>query len=1052
MPAYMPESDVEEATIEWLQKLGWTYLPGLAVSPDGPAPERRSYGEVVLEDRLRQAVAAINPNLPSEAVDAAISAVLQAESPNLLEENRRIHRLLVHGVDVSFYSAAEERIVYANCRLVDFQNEEKNDFVAANQFTVVHKKTEARPDVVLFLNGLPIAVIELKKPGIEKEALAGAFNQIASYKADIPDLFRANAVCVLSDGLRARAGSLSADFERFMPWRTVDGDTIAPKGSPELETLLGGIFSPENLLPLLRYGTVFEDDGAGLVKKLAGYHQFHAVQRAVTCTVAASRSGGDCKAGVVWHTQGSGKSLLMAFYAGQLIATPEMKNPTIVVITDRNDLDEQLFQTFARCKDLLRQTPVQAADRDHLRALLKVEAGGVVFTTLQKFQVLEGEDRFPTLTERTNIVVIADEAHRSHYGFEAKIDRKTGEIAYGFAKHLRDALPQATFIGFTGTPIEADDINTPAVFGDYIDVYDIQRAVDDDATVPIYYESRLAKVELDDAAKAEIEELYEEIAEGAGLPEGDEGEQVKARNARIEAIVGADQRIELIARDLVEHFEARTAAMDGKGMVVCMSRAICVKLYDAIVALRPEWHDDDYNRGTIKIVMTGDRTDPIEWHPHIRFSKNAVRDLAKRARDPKDPLKLVLVRDMWLTGFDAPCMHTMYVDKPMKGHGLMQAIARVNRVFKDKPGGLVVDYIGIAESLKDALRHYSPGDRRQTGIDQAEAEALLQKHYEIVKAMFHGFDYNRAISGTAAERLTTLAEGVEWILSMIQRDSAEADTDEDKKRARRRYFDAVLALSKAYALAGASPLAVEIREEVGFFQAVRASIANARNGNGRSKAEIDLAIQQIVSRAVVSTEIVDLLTVAGIDRPDISILSDAFLEEVRAVKHKNVALEALRKLLNEEIRSRLRTNVVQSKAFSERLEEAIKRYHNNALTTVQIIEELIALAKSLREQVEKGEATGLTPEEAAFYDALAQNASAVEILGSEQLLFIAHELLVTIKGSVGIDWERQESARARIRTRVRRILRKYGYPPDLTDQAVRTVLQQAEVLASDWFQ
>lgn len=1051
MPAYMPESEVEEATIEWLQGIGWSYLAGSTISPDGTSSERASYSDIVLVGRLRSALAVINPHLPKEAIDTAVSAVLQAESQNPIEENRRIHRLMVRGVEVSFHSATAGRVVHDVCRLIDFDHPELNDFLAVNQFTVIHKKKEGRPDVVLFVNGLPIGVIELKKPGADNEHLSGAFNQVASYKGDIPDLFRTNAVCVISDGLRARIGTISADIERFMPWRTVDGETIAPKGSPELHTLLAGIFSPEYLLPLIRSFIVFEDDGASVIKKVAGYHQFHAVRQAVTCTVAAARPGGNRKVGVIWHTQGSGKSLLMAFYTGQLVVTPEMANPTIVVITDRIDLDDQLFQTFSNCKEILRQTPDQAKDRNELRDLLSVEVGGIIFTTLQKFKPEAGEERYPLLTNRSNVVVIADEAHRSQYGFEAKTDRKTGKVTYGFAKHIRDALPNASFIGFTGTPIEAEDISTPAVFGNYIDVYDIQQAVEDEATVPIYYESRLARVELDEASKNEIEAAFDEIADDGGIEEGEEEEKVKARNARVEAIVGADQRINLIANDIVGHFEARTAAMAGKGMIVCMSRAICVKLYDAIVKLRPKWHDDDDAKGAIKIVMTGSRMDPVAWHPHIRFSKEAVRGLAKRAKKADDPLRLVIVCDMWLTGFDAPCMHTMYVDKPMKGHGLMQAIARVNRVFRDKPGGLIVDYIGLAERLKAALRQYSDADRSQTGIDEEEAEAVLLERYEIVKAMFHGFDYMRAITGTAAERLICLAEAVNWVLEMMQRDAEREKTEDAKKRARRRYLDAVLGLSKAFALASASDLAAQIRDEVGFFQAIRATIMKSGDGSGKkSAADVDLAIQQIVSRAVMSTEIVDLLSVAGIGHADISILSDDFLEEIRTIKQKNLALEALRKLLNDEISSRLKTNVVQSRSFSERLEKAIERYHNNAVTTAQVIEELIALAKSLKEQARNDGGAGLSAEEVAFYDALAQNGSAVELMGNKELLLIAHELLVAVKGSVGVDWHRKESARAKIRVLVRRILRKHGYPPDLENQAVLTVLQQAETLAEEW--
>ena len=889
-------------------------------------------------------------------------------------------------------------------------------------------------------------MIELKNPGDENATLEGAFNQLQTYKDQIPSLFLTNVVLVTSDGLYARVGSLTANPERFMPWRAVDGSVVAPKGVPELETLIEGVFEKTRFLALIRDFTVFADTGSGIVKIVAGYHQFHAVRHAVVSTATATSPEGDRRIGVIWHTQGSGKSLLMVFYAGQIIAHPAMENPTIVVITDRNDLDDQLFGTFAMCRDLLRQTPQQADSREDLQKVLTRPSGGVVFTTIQKFSPERGETDYPVLTDRRNVVVIADEAHRSQYGFRAKVARKTGEISYGFAKYLRDALPNASFIGFTGTPIEQEDVNTPAVFGEYIDVYDISRGVEDGATVPIYYESRVARIELDEDEKPklddEIEELTEEDAEG-------EQERLKRKWANVEAVVGAEKRLAMVARDLVEHFENRVVGMDGKAMIVCMSRRICVALYNNIIKLRPEWHSDDDESGEIKIVMTGAASDPKGWQRHI--GGKARRELlAKRAKDPNDPLKLVIVRDMWLTGFDAPSMHTMYIDKPMRGHGLMQAIARVNRVFRDKPAGLIVDYIGIAQNLKSALGQYSGDDQQHAGIDEAEAVAVMLEKFEIVSDMFHGFNYRAGLTGTAQERLVALAGAIEWVLDMQQRESARESTEEGKKRAHRRYKDAVLALSKAFALAAASDEAHEIRDEAGFFQTVRAALAKSTPGASKSSAERDLAVQQIVSRAVVSTEIVDILQAAGLDTPDISILSDEFLAEVQGMEKKNLALEALRKLINGEIHSGSRVNVVQSRAFSDRLEEAIARYHTNAITTAEVLQELIELAKDIHAAHRRGEDDGLSQEEISFYDALAQNESAVEVMGNDHLRVIAHELLNSLRSSASVDWQHRESARARMRILVKRILRKHGYPPDLQDAAVQTVLQQAEVLSARW--
>lgn len=1038
--AFLSEAAVELALLEQLGGLGYSIEREEDIGPDGHRPERESHDEVVLKKRFEDAVARLNPGLPLEARQDAVRRVMQSELPSLLEENRRLHKLMTEGVDVEYY-ADDGTLTAGKVALIDFQHPELNDWLAVSQFVVINGRNNRRPDVVVFVNGLPLGVIELKAPSSAGAHLLGAFNQLQTYKKQIPALFNTNALLVTSDGIAARVGSLSADLERFMPWRTTDGTDVAPKGAPELSTLIEGVFEHRRLLDLLCHFTVFGETGSGLAKIIAGYHQFHAVRHAVNSTVTASLPGGNQRVGVIWHTQGSGKSLLMAFYAGQLVKHPAMANPTLVVLTDRNDLDDQLFSTFSMCRDLIRQTPVQAESREDLQKVLSRASGGVIFTTLQKF----GEIAEP-LTTRRNVVVIADEAHRSQYGFKAKVDAKTGEISYGFAKYMRDALPNASFIGFTGTPIEADDVNTPAVFGNYIDVYDISRAVEDGATVPIYYESRLARIELDEEEKpkidAEVDDLTEEDSET-------DQERFKKKWSTVEALVGSDKRLALVAKDMVAHFEDRVAALDGKAMVVCMSRRICVKLYDAIIKLRPDWHSADDNAGAVKIVMTGAASDPQEWQQHI--GNKARRDLlAKRARDPKDPLKLVIVRDMWLTGFDAPCMHTMYVDKPMQGHGLMQAIARVNRVFRDKPAGLIVDYIGIAQNLKSALQQYSKNDQENTGVDEAQAIAVMMEKYEVVRDMYHGYDYVSAMSGTPQERLAMMAGAIECILDLQQKLAAKEKTKEGKKSAHRRYQDAVLALSKAFALASASDEAREIREEVGFFQAIRAALVKSSTGSGVTQQERELAIQQIVSRAVVSTEIVDILAAAGIKSPDISILSDEFLAEVQQMEKKNLALEALRKLINDGIRSRSKANVVQTKAFSERLEDAVARYHANAITTAEVLQELIQLAKDIRAARQRGEESGLSDEEIAFYDALAENESAVQMMGDDKLKLIAHELLVSLRENVSVDWAHRDSARARMRVLVKRILRKYGYPPDLQDTAVQTVLQQAEALSSGW--
>ncbi|MFM2043680.1 MAG: hypothetical protein RLY86_2256 [Pseudomonadota bacterium] len=1072
--AFLSEADIESMVLAQLHDLGYATAKDTEIGPDGKAPEREAWADTILVGRLEAAIARLNPHMPAEARADALRRVMASDRPGLVEENRRLHRLMVEGVEVEYFT--EEGILRGDRAALigsDIDDIGANDWLAVSQFTVVQNGVNRRADVVVFVNGMPLAVIELKAPGGETATLAAAHSQLQTYKTQIPALFRTNALLVISDGMAARVGSLTANFERFMPWRTTDGATVLEKGQPELATLIKGVFEKHRFLSLLRDFTVFGNTDSGIAKIIAGYHQFHAVRRAMISTLralalnqtagvpvtelaedpqgfglpgVAGYPRGDKRIGVIWHTQGSGKSLLMAFYAGQLVQHAVMENPTIVVVTDRNDLDDQLFRTFAMCRDLIRQTPVQAESRADLQDALTRASGGVVFTTIQKFAPATGEDSYPMLSDRRNIVVIADEAHRSQYGLKARIDTKTGAKVYGLAKYLRDALPNASFIGFTGTPIENADVNIRTVFGDYIDIYDISRAVEDGATVPIYYESRLARIDLPEEEKPKIDAELEELTEDE---ETTDAERLKQKWATVEKLVGADKRLGMIAEDLVAHFEARTAALDGKGMVVCMSRRICVALYDKIIALRPDWHSDDDNAGAVKIVMTGSAADPQPWQPHI--GTKTRRDLlAKRAKDAGDPLKLVIVRDMWLTGFDAPSMHTMYIDKPMRGHGLMQAIARVNRVFRDKPAGLVVDYIGVAQNLKAALRDFSAGDREKTGIDEAEAVAVLMEKYDVVKTMFHGFDYLSGLNGTPAERLSVLAAAMEWVLDRQNKAAAKETTAEAKKAANRRYQDAVLALSKAFALASASDFAREVRDEVGFFQTVRAAIVKAAGGGGTGGRNYEFAIQQILDRAVVSTEIVDILGAAGLTTPDISILSDEFLAEVQQMEKKNLALEALRKLLNDEIRSRSRTNVVETKRFSERLEAAIARYHTNAISTVEVLQELIALAKDVRDARRRGEETGLSQDEIAFYDALAENESAVQVIGDDNLKVIAHELLVSLKGGVTVDWSQRESARARMRVLVKRILRKYGYPPDLQDAAVQTVLRQAEALSAKW--
>ncbi len=1043
----LSEADVEQAALGWLAEVGWGVSHGPEIGPDAAAAERADYGEVVLERRLRDALASLNPGAPGEAVDDAHRKLTRPEGPTLEARNRAFHRMLVNGVEVE-YREGEGRVRGDVVKVLDFERPDRNDWLAINQFTVSENRNTRRPDIVLIVNGLPLGIIELKNPADEDATIWTAWQQLQTYKSELGTLFSMNEALVVSDGNEARIGTLTSGREWYKPWRTVSGEMLADRHMTELQVMLEGVFQPRRFLALLRDFVVFDDDGSGaLVKKMAGYHQFHAVRVAVEETLRAARlerqrlasvdaghyetgrkpggEPGDRRIGVVWHTQGSGKSLTMAFYTGAIIREPAMENPTVVVLTDRNDLDDQLFGTFSRCEDLLRQPPAQAENRADLRSKLSVNAGGVVFTTIQKFFP---EERGPSssseqaLSERRNIVVIADEAHRSQYDF---VD--------GFARHMRDALPNASFVGFTGTPIELEDANTRAVFGDYISIYDIQRSVEDGATVPIYYESRLARLTLDEDERPNIDPEFEEATEGE---EVERTERIKTRWAQLEAVVGAEKRVRQIAEDIVGHFEQRLEALDGKAMVVCMSRRICVDLHSELARLRPDWHEDDDGKGAVKVVMTGSASDPLAWQPHIR-NKARREALAQRFRDPGDALQVVLVRDMWLTGFDAPSLHTMYVDKPMRGHGLMQAIARVNRVFKDKPGGLVVDYLGLAQDLKRALATYTEsGGKGQTALDQDEAVAVMQEKHEVCCALFHGFDWAKWTDGTPQERLSLLPSAQENVLAQ-----------EDGKE---RCLNAVRELSQAFALAVPHEETTRIRDDVGFFQAVRSALSKRADSEARPEEELDLAVRQIISRAVASEGVIDIFAAAGLDKPDISVLSDEFLAEVQGMPHRNLAVELLQKLLRGEVSNRRRKNVVQARSFAEMLERTLRRYQNRAIEAAQVIEELIELAREMREANARGERLGLTDDELAFYDALETNDSAVQVLGDETLRTIARELVDTVRGNVTIDWTLRENIRANLRRLVRRILRRHGYPPDKREKATQTVLEQAEVLSEEW--
>lgn len=1048
----MTEQNLEDLCISWFQETGWHYAHGPDIAPESTAPERTDYRQVVLRDRLLAALARVNPQMPPAALDQAVHALQSVSEPQSVVRNRTVHRLLLTGVMVQFAVGDEKKTDLIN--FIDFANPHNNDFLVVNQFTITGGKQPRRPDLIAFINGLPLAVVELKNPANQQTDVWDAFNQLQTYKEEISDLFNSNAALVVSDGFTARVGSLTASAERMLPWRTVLNENDKPRLQMELETVVRGFFQPELFLDYIRHFVLFEQDGDAIVKKIAGYHQFHAVREAVRATVIAASSPektllevheeratygkevkpGSRKAGVVWHTQGSGKSITMACYAGKLLQQPEMKNPTLVVVTDRNDLDGQLFATFSAASDLLKTTPVQAGGRDELRDILASrEAGGIVFTTVQKFALLEGEDEHPLLSERTNIVVISDEAHRSQYGTKGRLDTKTGKYVFGYAKHLRDALKNATFIGFTGTPIALEDKDTRAVFGDYVSIYDIQDAVDDGATVPIYYESRLAKLDVKqaeiDALNAQVDEVVEDEEDLASR------EKTKSEWAALEKLVGAEPRLAQVSKDLVEHFEARSATLDGKAMIVCMSRDICAQLYKAIVELRPSWHSDDPERGAIKVVMTGSAADKALLQPHL-YSKQVKKRLETRFKDVKDPLKLVLVRDMWLTGFDAPCCHTMYIDKPMKGHNLMQAIARVNRVFKNKPGGLVVDYIGIANELKAALKTYTEAKGKGDPAHNAvEALAVLLEKMDIVRGMMHGLDY----SGFETNALQLLVPSANHILGL--------------KDGKTRFLDTMVAVAKAFALCGTLDEAAALRKEIAFFSAIKAAITKFTTvDKKRSTEEKSSALKQILDNAIVADGVADIFALAGLDKPNIGLLSDEFLEDVRQMESRNLAVELLEKLLRDEIKARARSNVVQEKKYGDRLLETLRKYHNRAIETAQVIEELIQMAKEFQAVLEREAALGLGQDEIAFYDALANNENAVRELGDEVLKKIAIEITEKLRTSTTVDWQVRESVRARLRILVRRTLQKWKYPPPGSgeDDAVELVLKQAESLSNEW--
>lgn len=1038
------EADLEQAALSWLEELGYNILPANDISPNGAYPERKNFNDVILNDRLQLALERINPKLPSDAIIDALHQISIPQSPSLIKNNQAFHKMLTDGVDVSIRqdngSFKTEKV-----KIFDFQNPQNNDWAVTSQFTVIENNIEKRPDLVVIVNGLPMVVIELKSSSDENVGISEAFNQTQTYKNTISSLFTYNAFIIISDGINARIGTITSNEDRFMMWRTIDGNDIAPLSIPQLEVMIRGVFKYNTFLDLIKNFTLFQTDGNNVYKILAGYHQYHAVNKALRSTIDATSLSGNKKAGVVWHTQGSGKSLSMVFYAGLLVAAKELSNPTVVIITDRNDLDDQLFTTFSNSKDLLRQTPVQAKDRSDLRKLLNREAGGVIFTTIHKFTPeANGDTQMSILTNRSNVVVIADEAHRSQYGFAAKVqnDNHAVDVKYGYAKYMRDSLPNASYIGFTGTPIELTDKNTRAVFGDYIDIYDMTRSVEDGTTVKIYYESRIAKLDLPDAVADLIDQEYDEITE---FQEDNQKEQLKSKWSRLEAIVGSDSRIKLVAQDIVDHFEKRQAAQEtsvGKAMIVAMSRRIAIGLYEAIIELRPQWHSDDLNKGVIKVVMTGSSSDNPSWQPFIGTKK--TRDaLAKRMKDNDDSLKIVIVRDMWLTGFDVPSMNTMYIDKPMSGHNLMQAIARVNRVFKDKQGGLVVDYIGIAEHLRNALGAYTKQDREITGVDTGLAAQIMLEKIDLIRELLHGHDYSKffCVNGVPAnpqDRMYAIVATIDFIIGL---------REERKKD----YLKLVSELSKAYSLCATMPEAEKLSMEVGFYKGVKAGIIKLIPEENRKKtaAQLDTQINQLISKSITSDEVIDILGAVGLNKPNIAILSDEFLEEIRGMKQQNVAVELLNKLLTGKVKSFAKNNLVQSKKFSEKLYASLKKYQNRAIETTQVIMELIELAKQINDAHKRGHDMGLTDDELAFYDALAESESAREVMQDEILQLIAKDLTKTIKANMSVDWHVRESVQANMRMEIRRLLKKYGYPPDKSDAAIVSVMEQAKEMCNN---
>ncbi|MRF60959.1 type I restriction endonuclease subunit R [Citrobacter portucalensis] len=1040
----LSEDDLEQQCLQWFAEQGWDVLHGPDIAPDGDNPLRASFHDVFLRPIMLEQLQTINPHLPVAVLEEVIQSIAHAHSPDLVVSNKAFHHLLLNGVPVEYKH--EDKVIHDNALLMDFNHPDNNRFMVVNQVAIQGIKQVRRPDVIGYINGLPVAVIELKSPIDANADIWAAFNQLQTYKNELSDLFICNEALVVSDGQNARIGSLTADEERFLPWKTVENENDKPQFDWQLKTVVQGFFNHALLLDYIRYFVLFENDGKRLIKKIAAYHQFHAVREAVTATIVASTGKqlplhsniqpGSKKAGVVWHTQGSGKSISMCCYAGKLLQQAEMNNPTIVVVTDRNDLDGQLYATFCQAQDLLKQTPLQANDRDELRELLNArESGGIIFTTVQKFAPLEGEQSHPALNQRSNIVVISDEAHRSQYGLSATLDRQTGVYKYGYAKHMRDALPNASFMGFTGTPIASEDKDTRAVFGDYVSIYDIQDAVDDGATVPIYYESRLAKLDLN---HEELETLSDQVDELVEDEEAGQQEKTKGDWSRLEKLVGSEPRIQQVAADLVQHFETRNAAMNGKAMIVAMSREICVKLYDAIVAIRPEWHSEDVEQGAIKVIMTGSASDKDHLQSHI-YNKQTKKRLEARFKDLNDPLKLVIVRDMWLTGFDAPCCHTMYIDKPMRGHNLMQAIARVNRVFRDKPGGLVVDYIGIANELKQALKTYTDSKGKgQTTVDAREAFAILLEKIDVIHGMFArsagkpGFDY----TGFSRDPLASLRDAVNYILGL----------DDGKKR----YLDVSLAMSKAWSLCNTLDEAEPLQEEFAFLSAIRVGLIKLDPKAKFSQSEKNSLLSKILDNAVVATGVEDVFALAGLDKPNIGLLSDEFLEEVREMPQRNLAVELLEKLLNDGIHARSGNNVVQQKKYSDRLKAVLLKYNNRAIETAQVIEELIEMAKAFQEAMARDDALGLNPDEIAFYDALAENESAVRELGDDTLRKLAIEVTRQLRKSTTVDWQVRDSVRARLRVLVRQTLRKYKYPPDKTAGAVELILKQAEVISNHW--